>query len=120
VAVEDVLVGGGPPLLPPEVEAVDEIAGKPLLTGGSFTSAETELKLGMLPRTRLVCWVPLALTASGLVVWMTASGLVFGSVERKYCSSAWLGEEPRPGGVRQIDDGQCCREGASGRALKAG
>jgi len=30
--VEDVFVGGGPPLLPPKVEAVDEVAGKPLLT----------------------------------------------------------------------------------------
>ena len=30
--MEDVFVGGGPPLLPPKVEAVDEVAGKPLLT----------------------------------------------------------------------------------------
>lgn len=29
--VEDVSVGGGPPLFPPEVEAVDEVAGEPLL-----------------------------------------------------------------------------------------
>ena len=30
--VEYVFVGGGPPLLPPEVEAVDDVAGEPLLT----------------------------------------------------------------------------------------
>ena len=32
MGVEDVFVGGGPPLFPPEVEAVDEVAGEPLLT----------------------------------------------------------------------------------------
>src|SRR5580692_7771968 len=38
------------------------------LMGGSLRSAETERKLGTIPRTRLVCWLPLVLTASGLVV----------------------------------------------------
>src|SRR5260370_360145 len=38
------------------------------LIGGSLTSAETERKLGTMPRTRLVCWAPLELTASGLSV----------------------------------------------------
>ena len=32
MSVEDVFVGGGPPLFPPEVEAVDEVAGEPALS----------------------------------------------------------------------------------------
>src|ERR1700679_3955887 len=38
------------------------------LMGGSLRSAETERKFGTMPRTRLVCWAPLVLTASGLSV----------------------------------------------------